>query len=248
VCLRVLLRRRVGDLFSDKTVSSRLVSMARKSVKGVENVYTQHTPLLATTLVCTMKVFRIAPVVVGMTTPLIVGQLLMQVSCSSAVCFERVDVSISQEAVARGRLPHMDYPYVGGAETSPTAAKVSPAFLTLCARLVVVCNTTNTVNPILGHTLMTSWLLLASRMSCLRMPIARPPVHHVQAPRLVVAFIVGGTTYEEARCVAEANAAGERGQGWAAGMRVILGGTGVQTSASFMRDVREMMNNERQTR
>lgn len=34
-------RRRVGDLFSDKTVSSRLVSMARKSVKGVENVYTQ---------------------------------------------------------------------------------------------------------------------------------------------------------------------------------------------------------------
>lgn len=70
----------------------------------------------------------------------------------------------------------------------------------------------------------------------------------MQAPRLVVAFIVGGTTYEEARCVAEANAAGERGQGWAAGMRVILGGTGVQTSASFMRDVREMMNNERQTR
>ena len=35
----------------------------------------------------------------------------------------------------------------------------------------------------------------------------------LQAPRLVVAFIVGGTTYEEARAVAEANAAGERGQG-----------------------------------
>lgn len=73
-----LLRRRVSDLFSDRTVSSRLVSMARKSVKGVENVYTQHTPLLANTL----------------------------------------------EAVARGRLPHMDYPFVGGAEASPTAAKV----------------------------------------------------------------------------------------------------------------------------
>ena len=28
-----------------------------------------------------------------------------------------------------------------------------------------------------------------------------------------MAFIVGGTTYEEARAVAEANAAGERGQG-----------------------------------
>lgn len=55
MCLRSLLRRRVGDLFSDKTVSSRLVSMARKSVKGVENVYTQHTPLMATTLVCTVN-------------------------------------------------------------------------------------------------------------------------------------------------------------------------------------------------
>jgi hypothetical protein len=76
--LRVHPYRRVGDLFSDKTVSSRLVSMARKSVKGVENVYTQHTPLLSTTL----------------------------------------------ESVAKGRLAHMDYPYVGGAETSPTAAKV----------------------------------------------------------------------------------------------------------------------------
>ena len=71
-----------------------------------------------------------------------------------------------------------------------------------------------------------------------------------QVPRLVVAFIVGGTTYEEARAVAEANAATERGQAshWAAGMRIILGGTGVQTSASFMAQIREMMMNERHSR
>lgn len=71
----------MGDLFSDKTVSSFLASMARKArenVKGVANVYTQHTPLLCTTL----------------------------------------------KNVARGQLAHMDYPYVSGAETSPTAAKV----------------------------------------------------------------------------------------------------------------------------
>jgi vacuolar protein sorting-associated protein 45 len=80
--------RRVGDLFSDKTVSSRLVSMARKSVKGVENVYTQHTPLLSTTL----------------------------------------------ENVARGRLAHMDYPYIGGAETSPTAAKVVASLILKSAK------------------------------------------------------------------------------------------------------------------
>ena len=75
---RMTLCRRVGDLFSDKTVSSRLKGMAMKTVKGVENVYTQHTPLLATTL----------------------------------------------ENVARGRLPHMDFPRLGGGDTSPTAAKV----------------------------------------------------------------------------------------------------------------------------
>ncbi len=34
-------RRRVGDLFNDKTVTGRLTSMAKKSIKGVENVYTQ---------------------------------------------------------------------------------------------------------------------------------------------------------------------------------------------------------------
>ena len=33
--------RRVGDLFNDKTVTGRLTSMAKKSIKGVENVYTQ---------------------------------------------------------------------------------------------------------------------------------------------------------------------------------------------------------------
>ena len=31
----------MGDLFNDKTVTGRLTSMAKKSIKGVENVYTQ---------------------------------------------------------------------------------------------------------------------------------------------------------------------------------------------------------------
>ena len=60
-----------------------------------------------------------------------------------------------------------------------------------------------------------------------------------------MAFIVGGTTYEEARAVAELNAAGERNEGWSAGMRIILGGTGVHNSKSFMSDLRELSSNER---
>lgn len=133
--------KRIGDLFSDKTVGSRLSNMARKNLKGVENVYTQHTPLLMTTL----------------------------------------------ENVARSRLPHIDFPHIGGDGTSPTATK---------------------------------------------------------APRLVIAFIIGGSTYEEARAVAEANLAGEHGKGWSAGMRIILGGTGVATSKSFIRDLRQIERNE----
>ena len=36
--------------------------------------------------------------------------------------------------------------------------------------------------------------------------------------------------------------------GWAAGMRVLLGGTGVQTSQTFMEQWREVMKNERPNR
>ena len=64
-------------------------------------------------------------------------------------------------------------------------------------------------------------------------------------PRLVVVFVVGGATYEEAKAVAELNAAGERNEGWSAGMRLLLGGTSVQSSATFLRDLREVATNER---
>lgn len=66
-----------------------------------------------------------------------------------------------------------------------------------------------------------------------------------QPSRLVVAFVIGGTTYEEAKAVAELNAAGERGEGWSAGLRLVLGGTGVQNSAGFLKDFQEVMLNER---
>ena len=67
----------------------------------------------------------------------------------------------------------------------------------------------------------------------------------LQPPRLVVVFMIGGTTYEEARAVAELNAAGERGEGWSAGLRVVLGGTSVQSSGTFLRDFAEVARNER---
>ena len=61
----------------------------------------------------------------------------------------------------------------------------------------------------------------------------------------MVVFVVGGTTYEEAKVVAELNAACEKGEGWSAGMRIVLGGTSVQSSTTFLRDFQEVLVNER---
>ena len=67
----------------------------------------------------------------------------------------------------------------------------------------------------------------------------------VQPPKLIIVFIVGGTTYEEARVVSELNAQSERHEGWASGTKFVLGGTSVQNSTTFMHDLTEMSNNER---
>lgn len=66
-----------------------------------------------------------------------------------------------------------------------------------------------------------------------------------QLPKLVIIFVVGGTTYEEARAVTELNAQSERHEGWASGVRFVLGGTSVQNSTIFMHDLTEMGMNEK---
>ena len=59
--------------------------------------------------------------------------------------------------------------------------------------------------------------------------------------QLIMVFIIGGTTYEEARAIAELNTQGERNEGWSAGIRFLLGGTGVLNSSSFMNDLMAFM-------
>jgi vacuolar protein sorting-associated protein 45 len=67
----------------------------------------------------------------------------------------------------------------------------------------------------------------------------------LKPPKLIVVFIVGGTTYEEAKAVAELNQSADRGEGWAAGMRFILAGTGPQSSSTFLEDWEEISVMER---
>ena len=93
--------------------------------------------------------------------------------------------------------------------------------------------------PLLNTTLEN---LIKGRLKEVDYPYVRSPGGaSTKSPKLVVIFMVGGTTYEEARSVAELNAQGERGDGsWCQGMKFILGGTGVQNSASFLQDLAEM--------
>ncbi|XP_020579471.1 vacuolar protein sorting-associated protein 45 homolog [Phalaenopsis equestris] len=116
--------KRTGDLYGNRDLLNIARNMAR-GLKGVENVYTQHQPLL----------------------------------------FQSI------ENITKGRLKDIDYPFIGN--------------------------------------------------------------HFQQGrPQEVVVFIVGGTTYEEARTVALHNAANS-------GTRFILGGTVVLNSQRFLKDLEE---------
>lgn len=116
--------KRTGDLYGNRDLLNIARNMAR-GLKGVENVYTQHQPLLFQTM----------------------------------------------ESISKGRLRDVDYPYVGN--------------------------------------------------------------HYQQArPQDVVIFIVGGTTYEEARSVALLNSTNS-------GIRFILGGTTILNSKRFLKDLEE---------
>lgn len=122
--------KRTGDLFGNRDFFNRARNMAR-GLKGVENVYTQHQPLLYNTI----------------------------------------------ESIVKGRLRDIDYPFIGN--------------------------------------------------------------HYQQVrPQEVVIFIVGGTTYEEARTVALQNAANT-------GTRIILGGSVVLNSKRFMKDLEEALRSAR---
>ncbi|GAB0492681.1 hypothetical protein MMPV_003949 [Pyropia vietnamensis] len=151
-------RRRRGDVFNNRTFLALAKSTVKRGLGGVENVYTQHEPLLARTL----------------------------------------------ESVFRGRLSSDAFPVVGEEEGGLSGGGGGGG----------------------GSD------------------------RHNVAPREVLVFVVGGTTYEEARCVASVNGAvnaakaaeGSATAGAAAAARavggtVVLGGTAVHNSDSFLVEV-----------
>lgn len=119
----------IPDLFQPSNIFSEARSRLNRGLRGVENVYTQHSPRLETTL----------------------------------------------QDLIKGRLSMNNYPFVeGGGQTR-------------------------------------------------------------DKPQDIIVFIVGGTTYEEAKMVAQVNASSP-------GVRVVLGGTGVLNSNSFLDEVEEAVD------
>lgn len=119
------------DLFSDKTLSSRFVSLAKQHLRGVENVYTQHRPAFVPIL----------------------------------------------EKLAKGRLPTTDYPFIQQVDAAQSQ----------------------------------------------------------RGTKLVVVFIIGGSTYEEAKAIAEMNSGSSEHS--VPGVQIILGSTGIHNSKSFLEDL-----------
>ncbi|GAA5834502.1 hypothetical protein JCM11251_007023 [Rhodosporidiobolus azoricus] len=163
--------QRQDDLFANENFFSRGKS-ALKGLKGVENVYTQHTPHLAETI----------------------------------------------DLLLRGRLKESSYPFVegqgvGGGTSTPggggAGMQGGPG----------------------------------------ERGVGQGGHGGMPRPQDIILFIVGGTTYEEAKHVAQLNAQFAAGQGLGgsvgpggpvgAGTRIILGGTCVHNSKSFLTMVRD---------
>lgn len=74
--------------------------------------------------------------------------------------------------------------------------------------------------------------LIKGRLREVQYPFLEGAGHTRDKPQDVVVFMVGGTTYEEARMVAQVNASSP-------GIRVVLGGTSVHNSESFLDEVKD---------
>ena len=72
--------------------------------------------------------------------------------------------------------------------------------------------------------------LIKGRLKELQYPFVEGGGHTRDKPQDILVFIVGGATYEEAKMVAQVNAS-------VAGVRVVLGGTGIHNSTTFLEEV-----------
>lgn len=78
--------------------------------------------------------------------------------------------------------------------------------------------------------------LIKGRLKELQYPFLEGGGHTRDKPQDIIIFMVGGTTYEEAKMVAQVNAS-------TPGVRVVLGGTCIHNSATFLEEVEDAVGN-----
>ncbi|KAJ5394163.1 Short-chain dehydrogenase/reductase SDR [Penicillium crustosum] len=78
--------------------------------------------------------------------------------------------------------------------------------------------------------------LIKGRLKELQYPFLEGSGHTRDKPQDIIIFMVGGTTYEEAKMVAQVNASSP-------GVRVVLGGTSIHNSATFLEEVDDAVGN-----
>ncbi|KAJ5518370.1 Short-chain dehydrogenase/reductase SDR [Penicillium expansum] len=74
--------------------------------------------------------------------------------------------------------------------------------------------------------------LIKGRLKELQYPFLEGSGHTRDKPQDIIIFMVGGTTYEEAKMVAQVNASSP-------GVRVVLGGTSIHNSTTFLEEVND---------
>ena len=74
--------------------------------------------------------------------------------------------------------------------------------------------------------------LIKGRLRELQYPFVEGGGHTKDKPQDIIVFMIGGTTYEEAKMVAQINASSP-------GVRVVLGGTTVHNSTTFIEEVED---------
>jgi hypothetical protein len=72
--------------------------------------------------------------------------------------------------------------------------------------------------------------LIKGKLKELQYPFLEGSSHIREKPQDIIIFMVGGATYEEAKMVAQVNASSP-------GVRVVLGGTTIHNSTSFLEEV-----------
>ncbi|CAG8937293.1 unnamed protein product [Penicillium salamii] len=78
--------------------------------------------------------------------------------------------------------------------------------------------------------------LIKGRLKELQYPFLEGSGHTRDKPQDIIIFMVGGVTYEEAKMVAQVNASSP-------GVRVVLGGTSIHNSATFLEEVDDAVSN-----